>query len=132
MIDEALSFANDSLIEGNWQTLVHWGNQQKVLFSIEKIDYNVEAFYLYVKRKQPLKNSSPPIEMMRAAYIDYSKECLINYEDDHLADKYYDYKMLLKEYRDGILLFQLMETKVWNQAIKDTSGLKQYFKEYQH
>ena len=132
VIDEALSFANDSLIEGNWQTLVHWGNQQKVLFSIEKIDYNVEAFYLYVKRKQPLKNSSLPIEMMRAAYIDYSKECLINYEDDHLADKYYDYKMLLKEYRDGILLFQLMETKVWNQAIKDTSGLKQYFKEYQH
>ena len=39
--------------------------------------------------------------------------------------------MLLKEYRDGILLFQLMEVKVWNQAVKDTSGLKLYFKENQ-
>ncbi len=127
VISEALSYANDSLINGSWQPHYQWGNQQKVLFSIEKISYKVESFYQYVQQKQPLKNDSEPVEMMRKAYISFYKECLINYEDDHLADKYYDYKMLYKEYRDGILLFQLMETKVWNQAVKDTSGLRIYF-----
>ena len=56
---------------------------------------------------------------------------LIEYEEAHLADKYYDYKMLLNEYRDGILLFQLMETKVWNQAVQDTLGLKGFFNDHQ-
>ncbi len=131
VIDEAVRFANDSLIEGNWQPQAQWGNQLGVLFSIEKIDYKVEGFYQYLEQAQPYKSGSDPIEIMSAAYLDYSKKCLIDYEDDHLADKYYDYKMLLKEYRDGILLFQLMETKVWNQAVRDSSGLRQYFEQHQ-
>ena len=35
--------------------------------------------------------------------------------------------MLLKEYHDGILLFQLMEEKVWNKAVQDTAGLHKYY-----
>ncbi len=131
VINEALNYANDSLSNGNWHPYDQWGNQQKVLFSIDKTDYKVEYFYQYVQQNQPFKNDSGPIEMMRKAYMSFSKDCLIDYEDAHLADKYYDYKMLLKEYRDGILLFQLMETKVWNQAVKDTSGLRLYFEENQ-
>jgi len=131
VINEAIGYANDSLSKGNWKPQAQWGNQEKVLFSIEKNDYKVQEFYRYIERKQPLKNDSEVMVMMRTAYTEFSRESLLQYEEDHLADKYYDYKMLLKEYRDGILLFQLMETKVWNQAVKDTSGLRLYFKENQ-
>jgi peptidyl-prolyl cis-trans isomerase SurA len=34
---------------------------------------------------------------------------------------------LVKEYRDGILLFQMMDTKVWTKAISDTVGAQAYF-----
>jgi peptidyl-prolyl cis-trans isomerase SurA len=33
----------------------------------------------------------------------------------------------MNEYRDGILLFELMERKVWNRAVQDTAGLEEYF-----
>lgn len=131
VVEEAISYANETLSKGTWTSVDHWGIQNKQLFSIDDSSYTVADFYQYVENKQPLPYQSDPVEMMRTAYDKFSKEALIAYEDAHLADKYYDYKMLLKEYRDGILLFQLMEDKVWNQAIQDTLGLKSFFEENQ-
>ena len=60
-------------------------------------------------------------------YFDWiEKEC-INLEDKNLESKYPEFKSLMQEYRDGILLFDLMDQKVWSKAVKDTVGLKNYF-----
>ena len=34
---------------------------------------------------------------------------------------------MINEYHDGILLFNLMEDKVWNKATKDTAGLQIFY-----
>jgi peptidyl-prolyl cis-trans isomerase SurA len=65
---------------------------------------------------------------MRNLYKEYTNAQVIAYEEKHLEEKYVDYKMLVKEYRDGILLFNLMDEKVWTKAIEDTAGLKDFFK----
>jgi peptidyl-prolyl cis-trans isomerase SurA len=130
IVDKALEFANETLNKGTWKSQDHWDVQGEELFRIQKSAYLVSEFFQYVEEKQPLKYQSDPKEMMKLAYQDFIKERLINYEEAHLGEKYYDYKMLAKEYRDGILLFQLMETKVWNRAIEDSVGLKNYFNKH--
>ncbi len=129
IVEEALSYANDSLRQGTWHASENWEISNKTVFSIGDSVYSAAGFYRYVENNQPFKDQQDPVAIMRSAYQDYSKKALIDYEDAHLADKYYDYKMLLQEYRDGILLFQLMEEKVWNQAIQDTVGLSRFFEE---
>lgn len=44
-----------------------------------------------------------------------------------LPDKYADYRNILNEYRDGILLFEVSNRNVWDKALSDTEGLEKYF-----
>lgn len=44
-----------------------------------------------------------------------------------MKKKYPEYNNLLTEYREGILLFEIMETEVWNRASSDTLGQRQYY-----
>jgi peptidyl-prolyl cis-trans isomerase SurA len=63
---------------------------------------------------------------MNGLYNQYLNESLLAYEEGQLPAKYPEYKALLKEYRDGILLFDLTDSKVWSKAVKDTAGLKEF------
>ena len=54
-------------------------------------------------------------------------EKLRAYELSQLGKKYPDYRNLMQEYHDGILLFEVMNNQVWDKATRDTEGLTNYF-----
>ena len=56
-------------------------------------------------------------------YEAFSNETTMDYADAHLEEKYPEFKALVQEYKDGILLFDLMDKEVWDKAVKDTVGL---------
>lgn len=49
------------------------------------------------------------------------------HENQQLEQKYPDFANLVREYHDGILLFNISNKEVWEKAIKDTAGLERYF-----
>lgn len=52
---------------------------------------------------------------------------VILYENDNLEKNYPDFANLMREYHDGILLYDISSLKIWNKAIADTVGLEWYF-----
>ena len=57
----------------------------------------------------------------------YRDSQILQYEESVLEKKYPEYHFLLKEYREGILLFHLMDEKIWSGASRDSIGLKEFF-----
>ncbi|WBA40479.1 peptidylprolyl isomerase [Hymenobacter canadensis] len=103
----------------------------QTLFSIKGKPYTAADFLTYAQQNQRPRPGAEPRFVTQQLYDQYVEQSLTNYERDNLEFKYEDYRMLVKEYRDGILLFQLMDEKVWSKAIEDTVGLQKFFTENQ-
>ncbi len=52
---------------------------------------------------------------------------IIQYEDSRLEEKHPEFRYLMNEYHDGILLFNISQEKIWNYATEDTLGLEKFF-----
>lgn len=61
---------------------------------------------------------------------DMINDRLMEYGDEHLVDDHADLRNLINEYRDGMLLFEVSNRKVWEKAGKDKDGLAKYFAEH--
>ena len=93
------------------------------LVSISGKEITVNSFVNYILSNQKSGNNIDQL------YIDFINEELLAYEESQLEINYPEYKNLLQEYRDGILLFNLTNTKVWTKAVKDTIGLQNFYSE---
>ncbi|GAA4500015.1 hypothetical protein GCM10023172_19600 [Hymenobacter ginsengisoli] len=103
------------------------GGDKLPLFTIMGKPYPVADFLTFVQQNQRPRPTATPQFAMQQLYDQYVDQSLTDFEKASLPAKYEDYRMLVQEYRDGILLFQLMDEKVWSKAIEDTAGLRKFF-----
>lgn len=75
----------------------------------------------------PSQNIALNEEILLSLYDDFEKNEIIAYEDSLAPIKYPEYGYLLKEYEEGLLLFEIMQKEVWNKGIEDSIGAKDYF-----
>ena len=64
---------------------------------------------------------------IKSLYQDFVNEKLMEFEETHLEEKYPEFKALMREYREGILLFEATKMLVWDEAGKDTVGLEKFY-----
>lgn len=97
------------------------------LFQIGDASYKVNDFITYIKAKQSAQRYLSASAYAFQLFDAFQNQKVLDYADQHLEEKYPDFKTLVQEYNDGILLFDLMEQQVWNKAIVDTVGLRNYY-----
>lgn len=117
----------DEFFKYNW-TPTNTINQ--VIFNFGDQNYTLAEFQSYTKQ-----NARDRIRMERLGidgaieklYAQFVEDRALKYEESQLENKYPDFKSLMREYEEGILLFEVTKDYVWDKAGQDTTGLKKFF-----
>jgi len=126
---EIYPIVTDSIFVGKWDPTPYL-EMNKVLFKIGNMKFLQKDLVNYIATKQKKREKENLRIAVDKIYQDYINESLIKWENAHLEKKYPEFKALVSEYRDGILLFDLTDKKVWSKAVKDTVGLKLYYESH--
>lgn len=104
---------------------------EEVLFSFgDNYEVTVGDFMDYMQRstrKRLIIGRTDVATVVRELYRDFVDEHALRYEERHLETRYPDFKALMREYEEGILLFEATKRAVWDKAAQDTAGLKAFF-----
>ena len=128
--DAFIATIDTTLQEGRY-VVAEGVDTNKTLFKFGKQQYKVADFIEYIEKHQQPQPFMSAGSYAYQLYDEFLKDSAFAYEDAHLEEKHPDFKLLVQEYHDGILLFDLMEKIVWKKAEMDTLGIKQYFEEHQ-
>jgi peptidyl-prolyl cis-trans isomerase SurA len=126
--NEFYSVLDSSYISGRWEASKA-ARLNKTLFTIGTKTYTQADFASWLEDHQVRRGAGPTDLklIVDKGYKQMVEESCVAYEDSHLESKYPDFKNLMQEYRDGILLFDLQDEKVWSKAVKDTTGLQGFY-----
>jgi peptidyl-prolyl cis-trans isomerase SurA len=117
-----------SLLRGAWK-----GNpkidRNKVLFTMDGKQYTSGDYEDYLIKNQQPGRYKDLSYALNDYYKTYTDQLVFNYEDKNLETLYPQFKNVAKEYKEGILLFDITDQKVWGKAMTDTVGLKKFYED---
>ncbi|MBX2900964.1 MAG: peptidylprolyl isomerase [Cyclobacteriaceae bacterium] len=125
-IEQLMAKGDSTLTNANWAFKPDASRAAEKLFSISGTPYTVGQFVRFAKRNQQLSRLEPHA-YARQLYEQWVEEKLDETEEEKLKQQNPDFRNLLNEYREGILLFEIMEKEIWNKAAEDTVGQRRYY-----
>lgn len=99
-------------------------NKSKKVSSLQFLNF------IYSQQKAKLK-IKPVAKLVDELFEKFIDEQLAAYYNENLENEFPEFKHVMDEYRDGLLLFDLMDKEIWTRAKTDTTGIFTYFKNNQ-
>ncbi|MDE5544132.1 MAG: peptidylprolyl isomerase, partial [Bacteroidales bacterium] len=100
----------------------------KTVLRFEDLNFSVWDFLNVITKETPsddkVNNQKNWFNAMKTEAV---RAAAIRHEYNILEQKYPEYAKQVREYRDGVYLFEVSNRKVWSKALTDTAGLLEYF-----
>ncbi len=104
----------------------------KPLFSYDNKTITQQDFAQHLAKNQKTTSAININFYVDNQYKNFIQEKMKEFYIKYLAETNLEYKYILQEYHDGILLFNIQQEKVWNKAVEDTEGLEKYYQDNKH
>lgn len=99
----------------------------KPLFSFAGNKYAQNDFIAFAELLTRGRLMGPKPSIVSEIYHMFVNQVINDYQESQLMDENQDFRNLMTEYREGIMLFELMDRNVWGKASRDSAGLKAFF-----
>ena len=94
---------------------------EETFFTINNKNFGAKELTAFITQKN-IKTGS-----FLSVYDNWVTDEITNLEDAKLEEKHPEFRYLMNEYHDGILLFNISQKKIWNYAAQDTAGLEAFY-----
>ncbi|WP_420573833.1 peptidylprolyl isomerase [Kordia sp.] len=127
--EDFYKIADVTFFSRNWKKPTDAAFLQKTLFQIKdtKVTYDEFATHLLKNRSRATAKNTDAKEFINRNYNQFKDAKLLAFYEGDLENVNDDFAAIYGEYRDGLLLFDLMETEIWEKAKTDTIGLEKFF-----
>jgi peptidyl-prolyl cis-trans isomerase SurA len=114
--------------EAKWELPVEAKKYSQTLFSIGTKKISGTNFLDYIYSQQKSGIAIKPLEkLIDKLYENYTDDQRNQYNNDNLENEFPEFSAVMDEYRDGLLLFDLMDKEIWQRSKTDTTGLKSFY-----
>ncbi|GAA4267934.1 peptidylprolyl isomerase [Hyunsoonleella aestuarii] len=126
-LDYFTSILNNDFFARKW-VLPEDFSGDKPLVKIGKKQLNYIDFGDYLVKNQRHNRSRTTLrKIAESNYETFLNTNLVKYQEDNLEYENEEFADIVGEYRDGLLLFDLMETSIWNAAKTDSIEVKDFY-----
>jgi len=123
-IESNLSF--DS-IQNVWKFSDNFEATQPFL-TIQNTTHTAQDFLEFLNKNQrAVKKEWPVSVIVKKQYASFLEQSVFQYKRDNLENENQEFVNILNEYREGLLLFELMQDKIWDGAKNDSIGLQTFY-----
>lgn len=131
------SFINEkldsTLTTYRWTAPKDRPNTAVLIFDEGASTFTLRDFILFMmksaRERVSLGKSMDYKEVAHSLFEGFIDESCLRHEESRLEEKHPEFAALMKEYREGILLFEATKANVWDKASKDSVGIQRYFNE---
>lgn len=123
---KTLALADSTIISGKWSPATG-SIERETLFTLGGKGYTLKDFTGYAQSHQRTTSAQDPKNTVGELYDQYIETMLVELLEQKIAAQNPDFKFLMNEYYEGILLFEIMEKEVWNKAVQDSAGLEIFY-----
>lgn len=102
------------------------------LYSFADQKTTTAEFANYIEKRGYMIDTRDSVIFIDRTLDTKASDQLVNYENSLLEKKYPDFRYLMNEFHDGILLFDISGKRVWNRVSEDSAGLRRYYEENKH
>jgi peptidyl-prolyl cis-trans isomerase SurA len=99
------------------------------LYTFTNQQLTTRDFASYIEKRGSMIATTDSEYFIRQSLETSLSDQIFNYENSILEKKYPEFRYLMNEFHDGILLFEISGRKVWNKSQEDSAGLKKFYED---
>ena len=123
----ASRISDADFVSRKWKYTPSEFDAKEVTFNIKDTAFTYNTFGKHLERFQRGGAYANKEELIGTQAFVWTNKMIREYHENHLEAVDPEFNALIREYREGLLLFELLETKVWKVAKNDSIGLQEYF-----